>query len=647
MGAHDGESASGRGMTDGWRLLIGVFGTVVIVSLLYVSAFYRAAVMERRRRRQGLGRRLPVHIHPPGSGRGAGLVSEWRVLTAAVSGLVGDQPRALPLIAALIVGVPGFLVLIDPILSEPLLWAGIVPAEVRGAMPGWLRLAWLAIAIALALGHLLFIWYRAPSLMSRHWLVLNDDGVIEARGAALPALDPAHGFDLVDELPPPRGEAPPPETLATVITQGAVSVAFVYLPGQPRWYQLLYPGLVPADWWRIDFGPDFDLFDDFLDRHYRDETGSARRPPALPAAAAAQDLVPPAPPTPVPQAVAPALDLDRHILVVYAGGTIGMRPSPEGLVPQDDLPAVLAGRLAPLAGQLPRFSFTALAQPIDSAEATPADWGTIARVIAGHWHGYDGFVVLHGTDTMAYTASALSFLLRGIDKPVIVTGAQLPLEAESSDALGNVVAALGFAACDIPEVCLCFDRLLLRGNRATKISSHAFAGFGSPNHAPLARLAPRPALDLAALDAPVAELSLQVPAGLGRAHVLCLRMTPGFPAAVLDAVLAVRPDALVLECYGSGTVPSLDGHLAEFLQRARRSRLPVVALSQAAHGGTRLGTYAAGNVLLREGVIDGHDMTVEAAVAKLHVLIAAGLTGDDLARAVGRDLAGELSAPPA
>lgn len=627
-------------MSDGWRILIGVSGGIVLIALLYISAFYRAAAFARRRRRQGLGLRLPIQVHAPHSGRGAGLVDEWRVLWAGLSGLVLDQPRALPLIAALIVGVPAFLLLIDPILSEPLLWGGLLPAEARAAIPGWFRLLWLALAVTLVVGHVLFIWYRAPRLLSRHWLVLNDDGVIEVPGSALPALDPARAFDLADELPPARGEPAPAETLATVIHQGQAVVAFVHLPGQPRWYQLRYAGIVPADWWRIDVGPGFDLFDDFLDQHYRDETGSARRPPPAPPADDETALPPPPAPAPLTPA---ALDLDRHILIVYTGGTIGMRPSPDGLIPQDDLPAVLAERLAPLAAQLPAYSFTALPRTIDSAEASPADWGTIAHVIAAHHERYDGFVVLHGTDTMAYTASALSFLLRGLDRPVIVTGAQLPLEAEGSDALGNVVAALRFAAADVEEVCLAFDGVLLRGNRATKVSSHDFAAFDSPNHPPLARLSPRLTLDPAALDRPAAALSLDIPAGLGRATVFSLRLVPGFPPAVLDAALAVRPDALVLECYGSGTLPSLDGRTQDFLQRARRAGVAILVLSQAPHGGTHLGTYAAGSVLLREGAIDGYDMTVEAAIAKLHCLIAAGHRGDSLARALGANLAGECT----
>ncbi|PWR18181.1 asparaginase [Zavarzinia aquatilis] len=627
-------------MSDGWRILIGVAGGIVLIALLYISAFYRAAASARRRRRQGLGLRIPIHVHAPHSGRGAGLVDEWRVLWSGLSGLVLDQPRALPLIAALLVGVPAFLLLIDPILSEPLLWGGLVPAEARAAIPGWFRLLWLALAVTLVVGHVLFIWYRAPRLLSRHWLVLNDDGVIEVPGSALPALDPARAFDLADELPPGRGEPAPAETLATVIRQGPCAVAFVHLPGQPRWYQLRYAGIVPADWWRIDVGPGFDQFDDFLDQHYRDEEGSARRPPP----ALAEAFLPPAP-TLAPAARTPAaLHLDRHILIVYTGGTIGMRPSPDGLVPQDDLPAVLAQRLAPLAAELPAYSFTALPRTIDSAEASPADWGTIAHVIAAHRDNYDGFVVLHGTDTMAYTASALSFLLRGLERPAIVTGAQLPLEAEGSDALGNVVAALRFAATDVDEVCLAFDGVLLRGNRATKVSSHDFAAFDSPNHPPLARLSPGPMLDPAALDRPATTMPLDIPAGLGRATVFSLRLVPGFPPAVLDAALAVRPDALVLECYGSGTVPSLDGRMQDFLQRARRAGVAVLVLSQAPHGGTRLGTYAAGSVLLREGAIDGHDMTVEAAIAKLHCLLAAGHRGDGLARALGTDLAGECTA---
>ncbi|MCF4167610.1 asparaginase [Zavarzinia compransoris] len=339
----------------------------------------------------------------------------------------------------------------------------------------------------------------------------------------------------------------------------------------------------------------------------------------------------------------PDLDLNRRILVLYVGGTIGMRASPDGLAPQRDLPAALAAHLGPWAESLPLYSIQSAVDPIDSADAAPEDWLTIARFIAERHGRYDGFVVLHGTDTMAYTASALGFMLAGIDVPVILTGAQVPLEVEGSDALENVVSALTFAACpSLAGVGLAFDGVLYRGCRTTKVSSSDFAGFDSPNHPPIARLLPVPAMDLAALQRPDGtEPGFTIPDHLD-ARVLSLRAVPGLPTAVLDAILDMAPQGLIVECYGSGTVPRLDGHMQVFLERAVRRGIVTVALSQALHGGIRLGAYAAGSALARAGVMDGRDMTFEAAYTKLHFLLAQDLPPVMARTLFTRNLIGEI-----
>ncbi|PWR20783.1 asparaginase [Zavarzinia compransoris] len=336
------------------------------------------------------------------------------------------------------------------------------------------------------------------------------------------------------------------------------------------------------------------------------------------------------------------LDLNRRILVVYVGGTIGMRQSADGLSPQRDLPTALAVKLAPWGGQLPLFSIESLDEPIDSAEAEPADWLRIARHIAERCNRYDGFVILHGTDTMAYTASALGFMLRGIDQPVIVTGAQVPLETPGSDALDNVVSALTFAACPaLSGVGLAFDRVLYRGCRTTKVSSSDFAGFDSPNHPPLARLDDSLSIDAEAVKQPdTGGLAFELPDQFG-ATVLSLRVVPGMQPALLDALLDLGPQGLILECYGSGTVPGLGGRMLGFLERAMNRGVVVVALSQALHGGVRLGTYAAGSALVKAGVIDGRDLTFEAAFTKLHHLLAQGLPSAAVRGAFTRNLTGE------
>lgn len=331
-----------------------------------------------------------------------------------------------------------------------------------------------------------------------------------------------------------------------------------------------------------------------------------------------------------------------HLLVLYVGGTIGMEAGAGGLVPSRDLPARLAVALADVGHALPRFDIEALADPIDSAEASPADWVAVARLLAERWGRYDGFVVLHGTDTLAYTASALSFMLGGIDRPVVLTGSQVPLGVSGSDAIGNVASALAFAARGPAEVGLAFDGWLYRGNRATKMSSRRHHAFDSPNCPPLdggLADASAPPLPPRAGGFEIADY------GLAAGRVAALRVVPGLSMDIVEAVLQSRPAALILACYGAGTVPSLGGALPRALRRAGDDGLAAVAISQAAHGGVALDTYATGAVLLDAGVVGGGDMTFEATFAKLHHFIAHGLSPQAIRARIALDLAGEVTMP--
>lgn len=340
---------------------------------------------------------------------------------------------------------------------------------------------------------------------------------------------------------------------------------------------------------------------------------------------------------------------DRPVLVLHTGGTIGMRSGPRGLEPSPDFAAVLAARLAPVADRLPRFEIAALDRPIDSADASPADWAAIATRLVERRRDFAGAVVLHGTDTLAFTAAALSFMLGDLDGPVILTGAQRPMDTAGSDGFGNVVSALRFAARpEIREVGIAFDGLLLRGNRTTKVSTSRLDGFGSPNLAPLGRLGPggpvEAGLEFAPPSRATAARGVEIPWTPAGA-VISLRLVPGFPPGLLDGCLALSPAGIVLECYGAGTVPALGGRMLEFLGRAAARDIVVVALSQVAHGGLSLGTYAAGSALVEAGVVDGRDMTFEAAYAKIAHLIGSGRSPEEIRRLLPRSLAGELTEP--
>lgn len=332
----------------------------------------------------------------------------------------------------------------------------------------------------------------------------------------------------------------------------------------------------------------------------------------------------------------------RTVRVIYAGGTIGMVPTAAGFVPSPDLPALITAAVAASGRPVPAFSFSGALDPIDSAEAIPADWARIAHAVLAALRAADGVVVLHGTDTMAHAAAALTLQLGAPGRAVVLTGAQIPFGIAGSDALDNVIDAL-VAAADpaLDRVAVSFGGHLLSGARVTKRSSRAFDAFATPNTPALGgrdatgRMGLHPLLPL---DRSAPELrTVTAPAG----RVLTLRITPGLPATVLDALAGLRPGAILLECYGLGTAPTADGRLAEAIRRAVGAGIVVAIVSQCPHGGVTLGTYAAGAPLVAAGAISGGDMSFEMAFVKLTHLLALGLDPEAVRGAFLRDLAGE------
>ena len=250
------------------------------------------------------------------------------------------------------------------------------------------------------------------------------------------------------------------------------------------------------------------------------------------------------------------------------------------------------------------------------------------------------FVVLHGTDTMAYTSAALSYALTDLSTPVVVTGSQLPLGVLGSDAAANVTGALKAATSGrIGGVSLFFGHRLLAGNRATKSSSWAFTGFESPNASPLATT-----------GAPW-QWAAQTPTGTGwkdaapyaRHDVVVVDLAPGITATRLEALLTPLPEAVVLRAFGVGNVPSQEPGLTAVVERAIASGTAVVVTSQCHESEVLLGHYEAGDALARSGAVGSRDMTLEAAYAKVQFLLSQGLRGPELAAWMGRSIAGELT----
>ncbi|MCL6417446.1 asparaginase [Aestuariirhabdus sp. Z084] len=337
--------------------------------------------------------------------------------------------------------------------------------------------------------------------------------------------------------------------------------------------------------------------------------------------------------------------MKKRIYIAYTGGTIGMHRSPNGYVLKPGFARLIEDKIPPrLSGEMPDYDLHEYPTPIDSSNIVPADWLRVARDIVDRYQDYDGFVVLHGTDTMAYTASALSFMLQGLDKPVIVTGSQIPLSEVRNDAQDNLVTAIELA-CDfhIPEVCLYFNGRLLRGNRSLKVKTTGFDAFDSPNFPWLAQIGIHIELNHRVLLPHPPATQFELPDSYATHQVVPLQLFPGISADLIDSITQQSCRGLILRTYGVGNAPDNDPALLDALSRANKRGIIILNLSQCLQGGVHQGSYATGSALANAGVISGGDMTLEAAFTKLHHLFSCGLDEDKIRQKIQSNLCGELS----
>lgn len=348
-----------------------------------------------------------------------------------------------------------------------------------------------------------------------------------------------------------------------------------------------------------------------------------------------------------------------NVLIIHTGGTLGMASSDRGWVPKSGhLEFLLRNNTlfngtggvsptTPTTSMGKRIDYTIIENKplLDSSNVTPEHWRVLATQIVDNYDDYDGFVVLHGTDTMAYTASALSFMLKDLTKPVIFTGSQIPLARMRSDATNNLLGALTIAAhYPIPEVGIFFFNRLLRGNRTQKLDASGLRAFRSGN---------LPSLVTVGVEYTVHwPTILPMPAGTGPTlrnkfspDVAVIRLVPGISTTNLHNAMLAPIRGVILETFGSGNAPDNQAAFTQVLKTAVERGVVIVNCTQC-HRGRVNSDYAAGTALEALGIITAGDMTLESAYSKLSLLLGEGLSAEEIRIEMIRNIAGELTPEP-
>jgi len=337
----------------------------------------------------------------------------------------------------------------------------------------------------------------------------------------------------------------------------------------------------------------------------------------------------------------------KRIYIAYTGGTIGMKKSTNGYIPVEGYITDVLNSMTELnRPEMPEFTISEFSPVLDSSNMSPNDWQNIANDIYKNYDDYDGFVVLHGTDTMAYTASALSFMFDNLNKPVIVTGSQIPLSEIRSDGLHNLLNALYIAAnYPISEVGLFFNNRLYRGNRATKADADGFNAFDSPNYPALINAGIQIDMSSTALNAHKEFKNINNSfnvLNITDQPIGVVSLYPGISHLVIKNILAQPVNALIIQSYGVGNAPENKALLDEIKDANDRGIL-VVNRTQCHRGSVDMAGYATGRALQEAGVLSAYDMTLEACLTKIHHLLSQDLPFDTVRELFSQNLKGEMT----